>query len=256
MLKRVKQRSPIVLVAMVTAAVVWAAPANADYSSVQAPFPGELGHADILSGIYSGGSFAIQSGGRDYSNGAITATRIDDFGIGGIMNVVNGVPGAADDQVFSDGFVQASATAKYSVLPMQSFGCLLGETGDSYHKLFDVRGYGFDVTGSTDLMDAAGLTWRWGHQRRRMTGGFITHSSRPADEMNKDRDWMVTYQITGLDDGWTTWLLFWEDLFGCGCGDYNDIVVEVRAAPIPAPGAAVLGVVGLGLIGWFRRRVS
>ncbi len=226
------------------------APVSADFSSVSAPFPGELGHGDILSGIY-GGSFTLDGNGVDWSNGAITATRIDDKGLGGIMNIVNGTPGAADDQVFDDGFIEAHASAKYTILPNQSFGFFGGASGGSYNKLFDVSGYGFATTGSMSMVDASGSTWRFAHQR-----GAHTHSSRAADNF-LGIDWMVSYQITGLDDGWTTWALFWEDAFG-GIGDYNDVVVEVRATakPIPTPTATMLGVLGLGAIACLRRRVA
>jgi hypothetical protein len=70
---------------------------------------------------------------------------------------------------------------------------------------------------------------------------------------------MVSYQITGLNDGWTTWMFFWED-FSSSYGDFNDVAVQVRAAsvanPVPAPGAVVLGMLGLPLVGWIKRRYA
>ena len=39
-------------------------------------------------------------------------------------------------------------------------------------------------------------------------------------------------------------------------GDFQDLVVMVESiVPVPAPGAVVLGMVGLGLVGWVRRQM-
>jgi hypothetical protein len=226
---------------------------QAGFTTINAPAFGELGHEQIFEGIY-GQNFSAS--GLDFVGSTITATRVEDTGYGSILNIVNPNLANTDDEVFDDGFVQAEASAKYSVLPWQEIGFFAGANGNNYTKLFDVGGYGFGATGSTGLLAAQGATWRWGHSRPRF--GPDRRSSYRFDNPG-NRDFMVSYQITGLNDGWTTWMFFWED-FSSSYGDFNDVAVQVRAAsvanPVPAPGAVVLGMLGLPLVGWIKRRYA
>ncbi|MCX5671546.1 MAG: hypothetical protein NTU94_09545 [Planctomycetota bacterium] len=242
-----------------------AATARADMTTVGSS--GETNFVQILNHIYGGSFVGASFGGPSYTNGSVTATRVDDFVIqgsnrvpGSNVDVVTGGPGLpTTDQVWDDGFTSAVAEARFAGYS-QKFGYFEGASGVSYTPLFDVTGSDFDVTGSAAL-DMTGHTWRWVRD-----GDNGQQSSLQTDNVS-NADHLLTYRITSTDpkfnDGQTTWLLFWEDL-NPNCkdnlyrykldSDFNDLVVEIRA--VPAPAAIGLGMLGLGLVGWYMRRFA
>ena len=218
----------------------------------------EVNHEQILEGIY-GGDFTKTN--LDYSDGTITATRIQDINGNSPINLCTG--GSGDmDQVWDDGTAGTVAKARYAG-DNQSFGYWLN--GGAYTKAFDVTGSGFSVSESAVITFDADDTWHWGRYGKNAPAG--PHSSLESENPETtDIDHMVTYKITGLDQlseddpdytTYPTWLLFFEDR-DAGDGqwddfDYNDLVVEVQCVPEPLTVLGVfLGVSGLGA--YIRRR--
>lgn len=235
--------------------------ANAGLTGVFAPPSGEATHAQIFSNVY-GGIFAPgPNGAPSYTNGSITATRMDDIlsggGIGGNLNLVFGSPGLpTTDQRWEDGIAITSAEAKFAGFS-QEFGY---DDGNGYVKLFDVTSVGptgHDVAGSGSHHFTTGVPWNW---VRSGTGStYYSEEARNHDQL----DHLVTYRITGLQTVDTVWMLFWEDLpgplhgVGASDRDFNDLVVEIRANVanvVPVPGAVLLGAFGMGIMGAVQRR--
>ncbi len=231
--------------------------AQAGYTWLNEPSGGEASHLEILNHIY-GTSFS--QSGLDFTDGTIIAKRVQDTQeSNGVMDTVGGDPDGASDQYWTGGIISASVEAKFASYA-QSFGYYEGKTGGAFNKLFDVVGSGFGVSGSASNIDLSDLIYRWARG-----GDGDQHTSRNWDNVDLS-DHMVTYQIQNLDDGMTTWLLFWEDL-NCGCAggpksdeDFNDLVIEIKAlaaTPVPLPAAAWTGLATLaggGLVRRFRRK--
>ncbi|MFN0135002.1 MAG: DUF4114 domain-containing protein [Phycisphaerae bacterium] len=226
--------------------------ASADFSLVQDS--GEPNHFDILEGIYSPGTpwttFGSRTDGEgdlvDLTNGTLSAVRVDDYGVEGIMNISTGNPGDADDRLWTGSLIDSHARARFAGYQQQfGMGFEAGEWIDVLN-LFTVSGSGLAVSGSATMSLAEPTDWVW------VRGGDgDQYTSEPFFNGDQD-DHMVTYQIRGFDDGLTHWVLFWEDLPNLGDVDYNDLVVEIAGPAVPEP--ASMGLMSLGMLALLKRR--
>lgn len=243
-----KRLTTILLILAVTFMMV--SIAKADLSTVGAPPSGEATIVDLLNNIYGAGFGPAGQNNSSYSNGTVTATRVDDAFSGSPgtnLDAVTGVPGmGATDQWWNNGSIEAVATAKFAGYG-QEFGY---DNGGGPVTLFSVGGDGYAVTGS-GAVNLTGETFQW------LRTGVEEAPWSSVESQNADlMDHMITFQITGLNTGWATWLLCWEDkTIQTGADwDYNDMVIEVRAVPIP--GALLLGLIGLSAAGVKLRKFA
>ncbi|MCY2952418.1 MAG: hypothetical protein NTU53_10620 [Planctomycetota bacterium] len=256
---------------MIAAGSAWADTIRPGYTAVKQPASGEASHLTILQRIYGGTWTADPVHTISYPTttdykvvlGSITilASRIADSVSGaGAVGIDGNNSGTIADQLWHDGSVEAVAEAKFAG-DNQIFGYMDGAgPSKTFVKLFDVKttsnGYTFQNPSSSVHAFTSGSppTWRWARARS-LTDLAHIQSSQNSDNAD-GLDHMVTYQITSSAAGFgTRYLLFFEDrniVSGeSSDGDFNDLVVEVRAVPVPVPGTVVLcgsGLFTLGLI--------
>ncbi len=207
------------------------------YTTIHTPHVGEPDQAGILSQVY-GGTFTAS--GLDFTNGSLTATRIEDSN-----------PNGPNDETFSFGGSQVTAKA------IARFGDLKITAGFEGAADLAVSGIAFAVSGSENYNLPDGV------KANIKTSAGDTFSSLGPD--NKDgADHLVTYLLSGDSIKTPTVVMFWEDLaIGAKRADfdYNDLVVQasVNPAVIPLPAAVYPGIallLGLGGFKALRRRFA
>ena len=236
-------------------ALTGTATTRADFTPVHLPPSSEADHLSIFQAFYSPGTSWYAFGARtdtagslvDLTNGSLVATRVDDWGFGGVLDAGSPFFGEVDDQSWTGGGLTLTAVARYAGYT-QEFGYDLDGDELGYVELFDLYGNHMNVSGSGTLELGPGDTLAW--MRDGNNGG--RWSSRIADNSD-DRDHMVSYHVSGLNDDLARWMLFWEDLPNGGDLDYNDLAVEVTAS-IPEPGTGATIVLACGVLVLLRRR--
>jgi len=213
------------LIAVVLGALGSVEAASASLTQIQSPAGKEASQAQILSEFY-GGTFV--SNGNNFTNGSITAVRLDDSGA---------------DSTFKAGTYSVNTIAKFANRN-EGFGYEAGESGGAYHKLFQVGGSNFSATGLGSFSSS-------GDFRFAMNGVNAIYTSQASDNANQ-KDAAVTYRIQGAGNNLARYAIFWENLNADEPktvkthNDYNDLVVQVSqtggasaggsatAVPLPA----------------------
>jgi hypothetical protein len=233
------RRLQVAAVALVVATLIGAAGgvARGGFTPVnQHPPPHEPGQEQILEHVY-GGDF--HADGLNFTNGAITLSRIDD----------------ADDSTWSQSVGSVRPLANFA--KRQQASGFFEDADGSTKRLFSVTGSKFDVSGGAA---APGIKLNGGIKIGRSENVRRAFSSLASE--NRDHlDHLVSYRLSGPEIQNPAYVLFWEDKLGPKSDfDFNDLVVEVAAKSdplmIPLPPAAWSGLVGMalvGMIGGYRR---
>jgi len=219
----------------VAAVAVFSSSALAGFTQVGKVPVGEHSQERILQTLY-GGDFVRNE--TDFFNGTVTVRRVDDgMTSTPAMSMAFGTIGDTTDEVWAGSMFSIKAVAKFS-LNTQNLSI---SDGVNTTALFGATGYGYDVTGSASY----NATGKNVHFIR--SGDSGTQSSIVADNLD-GRDHMITYEVLGLNTNAKVWVMFWEDLDRSPSlaknrthSDYNDLVVEMRAVPVPLPAAVWAG---------------
>lgn len=203
---------------------------------------------DVLKGIYGSTSDAIGQTTLTFTNAILRRVQDNGESSSADLNLHTGTGGGSagttDDRTWKDGISNFKVEAKYAG-NSQEFGYYT--TGGGYVALITTATAGETATGGP----ISGSVFQWAMKTSGLNS--TTHYSDNGTAFDHMVTWEVTY-TAGSKTGQKVWIVAWEDQTP-GDTDYQDLVVEITAVPLPAAawsGLAMLA--GLAVFGWVRRR--
>lgn len=211
--------------AILTTTTLIAGSAFAGFTKIDGPITDQPSQAQILSQIYGG---AFSGNGDTYSNGAVTARRIEDTG------------SADTDQVWKPGEYTIRSLAKFTSEESRFYA------SNPTHPQLTANGVGYSRSLPVTINAPEDFNWN--------AINYYGSSSTDVSLNDDGKDHFLTYEIQDGGTSGSKFVLFWEDLpqtrtvtkSDASWSDFNDLVVEVQAAPtngavIPLPPAVYAG---------------
>ena len=168
-----------------------------------------------------------------------------------------------DQKWDNDGLAHVLVIARFSDYS-QTIGYLPGETGDLFVPLVTVTVAGLiEATEVTFTIGDSGLDFRWADDPN--GAGLAPGLWSAREDDNSDlKDHMATWLITGKEghsgNRLGAYVIAFEDFYGLGDRDYNDLVAlvwGVTDGPLGVPLPASLWLVAVAIVGggvWSRAR--
>ena len=173
------------------------------------------------------------------------------LGSGGILDTLYGSGNYARvdddlDQIWMNLNGGAVATGKWAGAT-ETFGYIPGSSGGAFVPLFTVPigTNQYNPPGASGTIPGSAVLPIF--RLAVSAPGFGVRSSQESDNASGN-DHMVTWLITGGASA-GNYAVAWE-VEDLGDQDYQDLVVEIsKGAPVPVPGAVLLGMLGLSVVG-------
>lgn len=209
--------------------------------------PGTASATDVFRNEQGEPSLAVAGGLLDSLYGLGNLTRMDD---------------AVDQKWGNDGLAHVLVLAKHAGYS-QTFGYITGDSGGEFVPLVTVTGDGLLSLGEiTFTIVESGAGFRWGMDPNGAGVApdiWSVRESENADHQDHVVTWMITGNQGRAGNRLGAFVIGFEDLYGLGDRDYNDLVVlvwGVTDGPL-VPGPASLLLVGAAVLGggcWRRFR--